>query len=213
MNKILIIGATGGTGRELVKQTLVKGYAVSVLVRNPAKADFGSGVTTLAGNVLDSESLKKAVSGQDAVISSLGSGVTGPFKQMTMLSQGTMNLVTAMQSQGVKRLVCITGIGAGESKGHGPWYYNLLIQPLLLHGVYEDKTRQEEEIRNSHLDWTIVRPSILTDGPAKGESAVRSVIHMADVRASTISRSDVAGFCLNELVNGRYRGQAPVITY
>ena len=213
MKTVLIIGATGGTGRELVKQALARGYSISVLIRNPAEVDFASEVRTFTGDVLNVESLKRAVSGQDAVISSLGSGATGPFRQMSMLSQGTRNLISAMQSEGVKRLICITGIGAGESKGYGPWYYNLLIQPLLLRGVYEDKTRQEQEVKQSGLDWTIVRPSTFTDNPPRGAGAVKSFVRMKDVRARTIGRSDVARFCLDELETGRHQRQAPVITF
>jgi len=118
-----------------------------------------------------------------------------------------------MKARGVSRLICITGIGAGDSKGHGPWYYNWLIQPLMLRGVYEDKTRQEAVVRNSGLVWTLVRPSLLTNGAARGEGAVRVLTDLAGVHASNISRADVAGFCLRELADGRYQRQAPVITY
>jgi nucleoside-diphosphate-sugar epimerase len=157
--------------------------------------------------------LTRAVEGQDAVVCSLGSGVTGPFKEMTMLSEGTCNLILAMQEQNVRRIVCITGIGAGDSKGHGPWYYNWLVQPLMLRGVYEDKTRQEEVVRDSGLAWTLVRPGLLTNGASKGLTAVRAVTDLVDARAGNISRADVAGFCLRELVDDRYLNQAPVITY
>ena len=165
------------------------------------------------GDVLDRDSLKKALVGQEAVVCSLGSAATGPFKEMTMLSEGTGNLVTAMLDLGVLRLVCITGVGAGDSKGHGPWYYNWVIQPLVLRGVYQDKTRQEALVRDSGLHWTLVRPALLTNGAAKGEAAVHAYTHLADVRVGTISRADVAAFCLRELSDGRYQNQAPVITY
>jgi putative NADH-flavin reductase len=211
--KILVIGATGATGREIVKQAVIEGHAVTALVRDLSKASFDPAVTKVVGNVLDPVSLTKAIAGQEAVVCSLGSGITGPFKEMTMLSEGTRNLVTAMQAQGAKRLICITGIGAGESKGHGPWYYNWLFQPLVLRGVYEDKTRQEAVISSSGLDWTIVRPSLLTNGLAKGASGVHALTDMTEVHATIISRADVAAFCLRELADARYRGQAPVITY
>ena len=135
------------------------------------------------------------------------------FKEMTLLSEGTRNLIGAMQPEGVNRLVCITGIGAGESKGHGPWWYDWLVQPLILRGVYADKTRQEALVRKSGLDWTIVRPGALTNGPAKGSKAVHILTDLNGARAGFISRADVATFCLSEVVDGRYRQQAPVITY
>jgi putative NADH-flavin reductase len=140
--KLLVIGATGPTGLEIVSQALTRGHAVTALLRSAATAAFAPPFQMVVGDVRDPASFKKALAGQDAVVCSLGSAVSGPFKEMTLLSEGTRHLVTAMQDQGVKRLVCITGIGAGESLGHGPWYYNRLIQPLLLRGVYMDKTRQ-----------------------------------------------------------------------
>jgi len=209
----LIIGATGPTGREIVKQAVDQKHKVTAMVRNTSRANFAPQVGIAVGDVLDLDSLKKALAGQDAVISSLGSAATGPFKDMTMLSEGTRNLVTAMRDTGVLRLVCITGIGAGDSKGHGPWYYNRLIQPLILRGVYEDKTRQEAIVRDSRLDWTLVRPALLTNGAARGEKVVRAFTDLAGIQVGSISRADVASFCLRELVECRYRHQAPVITY
>ena len=210
--KLLVIGATGATGKEIVSQALAQGHAVTALMRNPAKADFAPAVKKARGDILDPGSLKQALTEQEAVISSLGSAATGPFKKMTMLSAGTRNLIGAMQAQHVNRLVCITGIGAGESKGHGPWWYNWFVQPMILRGVYEDKTRQEAVVRGSGLDWTLVRPGALTNGPAKGLEAVRVLIDLTGVQAGFISRADVAAFCLGELTDGRCRQQAPVIT-
>jgi putative NADH-flavin reductase len=211
--KLLVIGATGPAGLEICRHALKKGYAVTALIRNIAKAVHFQRVEIAIGNVLDLASLKKALAHQDAVICSLGSAASGPFKKVFLLSEGTRNLVNAMQDQGVKRLICITGVGAGESKGHGPWYYNRLIQPLMLRGVYEDKTRQEEVVRHSGLFWTLVRPALLTNKPAKGLSAVRTLTELPGSRISTISRADVAAFCLQELADGHYLNQAPVITY
>ena len=209
--KLLVVGATGPTGRQMVDQALSQGHVVTALVRDPAKADLPPAVNQIAGNVLDPGSLQGAVADQEAVLCSLGSGATGPFKEMTILSEGTRHLVAAMQAAGVRRMVCITGVGAGDSKGHGPWYYNWLIQPLLLRGVYHDKDRQEAVVRGSRLEWTLVRPGILTNAAAKGAAAVRAFTDLAGVHAGTISRADVAAWCLRELADGHYRGQAPMI--
>lgn len=211
--KLLIIGATGATGREIVSQALTQGHAVTAMVRASAKASFAGSVEKKVGDVLEPDTLEKVLTGQEAVICSLGSAATGPFKEMTMLSQGTRNLVAAMKSQLVSRLICITGIGAGDSKGHGPWYYNWLIQPLILRGVYKDKTRQEEIVRGSGLVWTLVRPAILANGAAKGAGAVHVFTQLAGIHVSKIRRADVAAFCLRELADSRYQRQAPVITY
>ena len=139
--KLLVIGATGPTGKEIVGQALAQGHTVTALARDPAKASFAPSVNTVKGDVLDRDSLEQALIGQEAVICSLGSGVTGPFKEMTMLSKGTANLLTAMQSFGVRRIICITGVGAGDSQGHARWFFNWVLQPLLLRGVYQDKKR------------------------------------------------------------------------
>jgi uncharacterized protein YbjT (DUF2867 family) len=211
--KLLVIGATGGTGKEIITQALALGHHVTALVRDASKPGLSPPVEKAVGDVLDADSLKKALTGQEAVICSLGSAATGPFKEMTLLSEGTQNLVAAMHAQGVSRLVCITGTGAGESQGHGPWYYNWLIQPLMLRGVYRDKTRQEAVVRGSGLVWTIVRPALLTNGAARGEGAARALTELAGVHVGTISRADVAAFCLRELADGRYQNKAPVITY
>lgn len=211
--KLLIIGATGPTGRELVKQALGQGHEITVLVRDATKAAFAPPVRMVVGNVLDAASLKAAVAGQDAVISALGSSPSGPFKEPTMLTDGTRNLVAAMRAAGVDRLVLITGVGAGNSKGHGPWFYNGLIQPLVLRGTYHDKTRQEQVVRDSGLDWTLVRPAILTNGPGKGLPAVRALTTLAGIKAGTIRRTDVAAFCLDELTGCRFLRQAPLITH
>ena len=115
---------------------------------------------------MDISSLKSALNGQQAVISAFGTKLIR--KPTTLLSDATRNLVEAMNDGGVKRLICVTGIGAGDSKGHGGFLYDNILEPFLLHEIYEDKTRQEEVIRKSSLDWVIARPAILTNGPATG---------------------------------------------
>src|SRR4051812_18707154 len=99
--KLLIIGATGPTGRELVKQAVAQGHEVTALVRDAAKAAFSPPVRMIIGDILDAAAVKAAVAGQDAVISSLGSAASGPFQEQTLLSEGTSNLVAAMQGAGV----------------------------------------------------------------------------------------------------------------
>jgi len=115
-----------------------------------------------------------------------------------------------MQHHNVKRLVCITGIGAGNSKGHGGFLYNKLILPLVLKRIYDDKDRQEAEIRSSNLDWIIVRPGFLTNEPAKG--SYRVLTDLTGVTAAQISRADVAAFVLQQLTDDRYLHQTPLIS-
>lgn len=139
----------------------------------------------------------------------IGIGVT--WKPVTVFSQGTKNVLEAMDKEGVRRLICITGIGAGDSKGHGGLLYDRLFKPLLLKTIYEDKDRQETLIKNSEIDWTIIRPSFLTNGPLTKK--YRVITNLKGVTADKISRADVAHFILEELATNRYLRQTPLLTY
>ncbi|MEO5806998.1 SDR family oxidoreductase, partial [Devosia sp.] len=164
--RILVLGATGGTGRLIVKQAVAKGYEVTALVRSPEKAADLRGATLVVGDARNEGDLRKALKGQDAVISALGTPAS-PFKEVTLLSRATRALVGAMKAENVSRLVAITGLGAGDSVGHGGFAFDKLIFPLLLRKVYADKNRQEAIVRESDLDWVLVRPTILNDKPGR----------------------------------------------
>jgi nucleoside-diphosphate-sugar epimerase len=153
--KLLVVGATGGTGRLIVGEALARGYDVAALVRSPEKAAALKGATLIAGDARDETTLRQALDGRNAVISALGTPAS-PFRQVTLLSTATRALVSAMKIAHASRLVCITGIGAGDSSGHGGFFFDNIILPLLLRNVYADKNRQEAIVRNSGLDWILV---------------------------------------------------------
>ena len=208
--KILVIGATGPTGQQIVEQGLAQGHQVTALVRNPDKFEMQhNSLQIVKGDILDPASLD-AVQQQDAVISSLGTKKIG-LEPVTVLSEGTKNLLQAMERHSVKRLICITGLGAGDSKGHGGLLYDKLILPLILRRIYDDKDRQEAEIRQSNLDWVIVRPGILTNDPAKRN--YRVLTDLTGVTAGKISRADVAAFVLQQITDDRYLYQTPLVCY
>lgn len=190
--KILVIGATGPTGLELVSQGAALGHEVTATARRPESASLPADVKVVRADVMDPASLAAAMAGQDAVISSLGTKIER--KPTFLLSEGTRYLVAAMKQTGVKRLVCITGIGAGESRGHGGFLYDRIFQPLLLNEVYKDKDRQEEVVRDSSLDWTLIRPGMLTNGARGGK--FRELKDLSGVTVGKISRSDVAAYIL-----------------
>ncbi len=145
--KLLIIGATGGTGRELVAQALAAGHEVTALVRNPEKLGTRhERLRLVQGDILDPDSVDVAVVGQDAVLSSLGT--KSIFGRVVIFSEGTRNLLNAMTNHGVRRHICITGIGAGDSKGHGGFLYDKVVLPLFLKRIYDDKDRM---IRIGHF--------------------------------------------------------------
>ena len=206
--KVIIIGATGATGQILMREALAQGHEVTALARNPsAVAPEDPRLRVLQGNALDASEVEAAVAGQDAVLSALG---TRSARRTTLFSESTQNVISAMKKQGVRRLVCITGIGTGDSKGHGGFLYDRVILPFVVKNVYEDKDRQEEAIRQSALDWVIVRPARLTDEPAKGEYRV---FLGGSYTAQTISRADVAAFMLAQLTDDTYVHKMPVISY
>jgi putative NADH-flavin reductase len=207
---LLIIGATRGIGFQLLKQALEAGHTVTALVRDPQKiAKQHERLKLIQGDILDLEVVQRAMAEQEAVCVTIGIGVT--WKPLMVFSQGTRNVLEVMHQKGIKRLICITGIGAGDSKGHGGFLYDWLFKPLLLKTIYEDKDRQETLLQNSDVDWTIIRPGFLTNGPLTKN--YRVVTNLSGVTAGKISRPDVAHFILEELANNRYLRQTPLLTY
>ncbi len=206
---LLIIGASHGIGLETVKQALEKGHNVMAFSRHPERIGITHpNLRAVAGDVLDPSSLDLAVKGQDGVIVSLG--IPPTKKPVTVFSEGTRNIISAMKKHGAKLLICITGIGAGESRGHGGFLYDRIFQPLLLNTIYQDKDREEAIIKESGLDWIIVRPGFLTNGSLTGK--YRVLTDLAGVTSGKISRADVAHFLVSQAQNPSYLHQTPLIT-
>ena len=155
--------------------------------------------------------LPAAVAGADAVIQALGAPKTAlaVLAGTTLFSKATRILIDAMQAAGVRRLVTVTGMGAGDSRGHGGFLYDALMFPLVLKRIYDDKDVQEQMIRASGLDWTIARPGLLTGGAATGRMRV-----LADARTgrwARVTRADVADFLVREAFERRYVGKTPLL--
>jgi putative NADH-flavin reductase len=214
--KILVIGATRGIGFELMKQAAHQNHEVTVLARKPEelkskiqKEDFHEKINLIKGDILDREAVGKAVENQDAVCSVIGIGIT--FKPVTVFSEGAKTLISAMQETAVKRLIIVTGVGAGDSKNHGGFLYDKIFNPIFVRTIYEDKNRQEQLVTASGLDWTIVRPAVLTDASRTGK--YRALTDLSGVTAGKIARADVADFILDELKTNRFLRQTPLLTY
>jgi putative NADH-flavin reductase len=206
---ILIVGATRGIGRQLLEQALASGHSVTALVRDPQRLTTPhERLRVIKGDILDAESVARAMAGQDAVCCTIG--VKVPWPPVTVFSEGTRNLLQAMKKTGVRRLICVTGIGAGDSRGHGGFLYDCLVRPVLFRTVYADKDRQESLIKASEVDWTIVRPGFLTNGPLTKN--YRMLTDMTGVTAGWISRADVAHFFLTELESKQHLRQTPLLT-
>lgn len=205
--RVLIIGATGGTGRQLVTQALERGYTVTALARNPSKLPANHPqLDIIQGDVLDQAVVEKSMSGQEAVLCALG------HKQFSyptrILSEGTRNILRAMEAHGVTRLVCETSLGIGDSAFRMGLYYTFFVIPVILPFYYWDKTRQERLIARSRTDWVIVRPGALTNGEKRGHS--REGRHVGNFLWTVrISRADVAAFMLDQLASDSHLRTAP----
>jgi putative NADH-flavin reductase len=209
--KLLIIGGTGGTGKEIIKQALEQGHKLTALVRSPEKVKIThQNLSVIKGNVLDYEKVQEAVSGQDAVLSALGHRRF--FIKTNILSEGTRNIIHAMEKQNVNRFISITSLGINDSRFKLGLYYTLFVIPVIVLFYFLDKRKQEKLIRSSRLDWTIVRPGQLTNGKKRGRYK-----HGANVGnyflTKMISRADVAHFMLCQLTDPTYLHKTPGVTY
>ena len=204
--KLAILGATGNTGLELVKQSLEKGHQVTAFVRDPSRISIKHDqLNIFTGDVFDLASVAEAIQGQDAIVCALGSS---DLKKTTVRAEGTANIIQAMKEQGVQRLLVVTAMGTGES-----WntlsMVNKLFYATLLKSSREDHEAQETAVKQSELDWTIIRPSGLTDEPRTGMYEVGENIF---AKTSRISRADVADLIVKELEQNVLIHKAVTIT-
>src|SRR5262249_41561325 len=202
---VLIIGASRGIGLETVRAALEAGHSVRAMARSARRIPVDHPkLEKMAGDALEMATVKRALTGVDVVTQSLGVSA-GPeiiLKPTRFFSKATRVLVTAMEEAQVKRLICVTGFGAGDSRGRGGFLYSAAFH-LLLGRVYDDKDVQERIVRRSKLDWVIVRPVILTDGPKT--NAYRALVDPRGWTCGFISRADVADFLVKQIDDGTFR--------
>jgi len=208
--QVLILGATGGTGRELVKQALGHGHSVRVMARDPDRVkSVHPRLEVVKGDIADTAALTAAAKGQEAVLSALG---VNQRKPNTILSEGVRNLLLAMQRQKVKRLIFLSSLGVGDSQGQLGPVYSWVLLPTLLKNIFADKERAEEVIRESALEWTIVRPAALRNKLLTGKYRVGP--DAAKKRwLPRVGRADVADFMLDALEHARFVRETPAISY
>lgn len=207
---ILIIGASRGIGKALMEEALEEGHQVRVLARYPEKIEsMNPHLDLVQGDARDLQSVGEAAKDMDIVCSCIGTPIT--FKPVDLFSVAASNLVTVAEQQPALKLIAITGIGAGDSKGHGGFLYDKIFKPLFLKTIYEDKDRAEELIAASDANWLIVRPAGLTNGPRTGN--YRIITDLEGNVARRISRRDVADFILSEVARPTYFGETPLLTY
>lgn len=204
---VLVIGAAGKLGSEVVKRALSAGHKVTAFVHHAAEAHLRSGVRVIEGDSTDAAAIDNAVQDQNAVLDTLG-GKT-PYKETTLESTTAVNLVRSMERHGFKRLVVTSMLGEGDSKANTGFFYEHILMSTFLHGSTPDKALMETKVSGSNLDWSILRPAILTDGEATGH--IRVFTPETGGTAHKISRADVAQFMVDQLTSDTYLRQAVTI--
>jgi putative NADH-flavin reductase len=195
--QVVIFGSTGPTGRALVRQALDDGHDVIAIARDPARVDStGARLQVVRADVLDGSSFDGVLNGADAVISAIGAHGRQPT---TVYSAGTANIRDAMRRAGVRRFIGVSALPVTPRAELGPaerW----IVVPLLwlfFGEMYADMTRMEQLLRDSDLDFTIMRPPRLTNQRATG--TYRTAINQPLSRARKISRADLAAEMLRDI--------------
>jgi len=205
---ILVFGATGPTGRQLIKQALTRGHRVTAFARRP-EALLDQRLHVVTGDVLrDEAKIDEAMHGQDAVVSALGRRAS--FSSDRLISRAMKSIAAAMQRAGVRRIVLMSAFGVGESARDAPLVPRIMYC-VLLRDIFADKLAAEEQLRSTGLDWMIVYPVLLTDGPLTGRYRVGERLELHGL--PKISRADVAHFMLGEIEKPAWVRKVAVISY
>lgn len=208
--KILVFGASGDTGSQLVSQALKQEHSVTAFVRTPSRMNLShQNLHIEQGDVSDYQQVENAMANQDAVFSTLGA--SSPFKRDHKLIIGIQNIVAAMTKQNVSRIIYQSFLGVKEYRKELGFMLDV-IMPLVLKKVIVDHETKEDAIIKSALDWTIVRCPVLTDGPLTAKYRVGEHITPLSV-VPLISRADVADFMLKQLIDNTYLHKKPRIVY
>ncbi len=208
--KIAIFGGTGSTGQEIIKQALERNHLVTALVRNPAAITQTSpNLNVIVGNVFDADTVEKAILGKDVVLSVLGS--KSGRAATTIYSDSARTFIAAMTKTSVKRLIYCTSAGTEDDDPSEMFVYRHLIKPFFLQKSYDDMKVAEALIRSSRLDWILVRPSLLTNGPRTTQ--FRASAHYRPEHGTRISRADVAYFMVEQITRAEWVRKTPTLAY
>ncbi len=203
--KVIVFGATGTVGRLAVENLLKAGHSVTAFARSPEKLNLSDPKLRLAaGDAMKLSDVTAAVAGHDAVVVTLGSGMSRKSK---IRSQGTMNVIKAMQIHGVRRLIAQSTLGARDSWPTLNFWWKRVMFGALLAPVFRDHELQEQLVEASGLDWTIVRPSAFTDQPTT-RPVIEDVENTARGLDLKIARSELARFLTRQLSDRQYIGRA-----
>lgn len=211
MAHVLVIGASGGIGRETLSAALDAGHRVRAFSRSANEIDLeNSYLEKHSGDAMNEAGIDAALDGIDVVVQTLGIGADELFKSVNLFSESTRILIAAMQRRNVRRLIVVTGFGAGDSREAIGCLQRIPFR-LFLGRAYDDKDVQERLIKESGLDWTIVRPGILTKGARTGR--YRVLVEPSQWRNGVISRADVADFIVRSIDDDGRAQQAPVLIW
>jgi len=208
--RIVVFGATGGTGKQLVEQALATGYEVVVYARNRSKLNVShEHLTVIQGELSDAALIETAVKDAGAVLSALGPRGGSKNKPLT---QGMQNIIAAMKKHGISRLIVTSTLSAKDSKDKPDFKTKALVNLVktTMHAAYEDIVDSAETVRTSDLEWTIVRLAAPNNKPKSGKVKV-GYVGTGEVGMS-ISRADIADFMLKQIENTKYLREAPVIS-
>jgi putative NADH-flavin reductase len=206
--RLIIFGSTGSVGRLLVEQALQDKHSVTAFLRDPAKLPVShSNLQVIRGDVLDYQSVEKAMKNQDVVLCTIGGGSKGNVR-----AEGTRNIIRAMENNGVKRLICQSTLGAGNSRSNLNFFWKHIMFGMLLKQAYRDHERQENYVMLSKLDWTIVRPAAFIDGRHTGNYR-HGFGPQEKGLTLKISRADVADFMLDQVTGNTYHRKTPGQSY
>jgi putative NADH-flavin reductase len=208
---IIVFGATGATGKQVVEQALAAGHHVTAFVRDPSKVQLDHpDLRVEAGQVTaDQKAVNAAVAGHDAVISVLGNAHT--YKGMrapTVITDATPAILSAMRESGVDRLVFLSALGVGDSFKEAPLPLKVGYR-MVLGPIYADKLRAERILEASEVNWTLVYPVLLTNGPRTGTYRAGERLPLKGL--AKISRADVADFMLRQIDDNTFTRRRAVI--
>jgi putative NADH-flavin reductase len=207
--RLLVLGASGRTGRQVVEQALGHGHDVTAFVRDPSRLPLShERLRVVVGDATRAADVQAAVDGQDAVISTLGGSGEKPVH---VYSDGVANAIRAMTARGVHRLVVLSAVGVGTDGSGLPLAQRALRRLPAWRAICEDMERMEGDVMLSDLDWTIVRASALNDGPFTGH--YRVVEGAAVPKGSHISRADTAALLLKCAEGELYLRRAVALAY
>ena len=208
--QLLVLGSTGGTGRAIVSQALEAGHRVTAFVRNPDKMpERHERLRVVAGDAASgAPSLGEAMRGQDVVLSALG--VSKSFTPNGLIQRSVTSILAEMQAHHVRRLIFTSALGVGDSLRDTPLPLRIFMR-LFLKEVYADKLAGESLIKRSNLDWTIVQPAVLTNGPLTRK--YRSGERLPVRGFARISRADTAHFILSQLDDRAYLRKVVTVAY